>query len=94
VPLFHAQCDSPIVLLDEVPSSQRLITTDVAGVLEWPRFEPAIRWGGFDHPYLLAGYALQDNGPRALFDLLAGPRFTQATWAARIVRRTASPPAR
>jgi YidC/Oxa1 family membrane protein insertase len=42
-----------------------LITTDVAGVIEWPRFEPAIRWAGFDHPYLLAGYAPQDNGPVA-----------------------------
>jgi YidC/Oxa1 family membrane protein insertase len=42
-----------------------LITTDVAGVIEWPRFEPAIRWSGFDHPYLLAGYAPQDNGPVA-----------------------------
>jgi YidC/Oxa1 family membrane protein insertase len=36
-----------------------IITTDVAGVLEWPRFEPTLRWTGFDHPYLLAGYAPQ-----------------------------------
>ncbi|HEX3482753.1 MAG TPA: membrane protein insertase YidC [Kofleriaceae bacterium] len=42
-----------------------LITTDVAAVIEWPRFEPAIRWTGYDHPYLLAGYAPQDNGPVA-----------------------------
>jgi hypothetical protein len=25
-------------------------------------FEPAIRWTGYDHPYLLTGYAPQDNG--------------------------------
>ena len=42
-----------------------LIITDVAAVIEWPRFEPAIRWTGYDHPYLLAGYAPQDNGPVA-----------------------------
>jgi YidC/Oxa1 family membrane protein insertase len=42
-----------------------LITTDVAAVIEWPRFEPAVRWTGYDHPYLLAGYAPQDNGPVA-----------------------------
>ncbi|HMG54505.1 MAG TPA: YidC/Oxa1 family insertase periplasmic-domain containing protein, partial [Kofleriaceae bacterium] len=34
-----------------------VITTEVTSVLEWPRFEPVIRWTGFDHPYLLAGYA-------------------------------------
>ncbi|HEU4735132.1 MAG TPA: membrane protein insertase YidC [Kofleriaceae bacterium] len=34
-----------------------IVTTDVSGVLEWPRFEPAIQWTGFDHPYLLVGYA-------------------------------------
>jgi YidC/Oxa1 family membrane protein insertase len=42
-----------------------LITTDVAGVLDWPRFEPAVKWAGFEHPYLLAGYAPADNGPVA-----------------------------
>jgi YidC/Oxa1 family membrane protein insertase len=36
-----------------------IITTDVAGVLEWPRFEPTLHWTGFDHPYILAGYAPQ-----------------------------------
>jgi YidC/Oxa1 family membrane protein insertase len=34
-----------------------IYTTDVDGVLEWPRFEPTIEWTGFEHPYLLAGYA-------------------------------------
>jgi YidC/Oxa1 family membrane protein insertase len=41
-----------------------VITTDVAGVIEAPRFEPSrgheaavVHWTGFDHPYLLAGYA-------------------------------------
>ncbi|HET7501793.1 MAG TPA: membrane protein insertase YidC [Kofleriaceae bacterium] len=34
-----------------------IVTTDVDGVLEWPRFEPTIQWTGFDHPYLLVGYA-------------------------------------
>jgi YidC/Oxa1 family membrane protein insertase len=41
-----------------------IITTDVAGVIEAPRFEPprgheasVVHWTGFDHPYLLAGYA-------------------------------------
>lgn len=41
---------------------ETLITTDVAGAIEWPRFEPAIKWSGFDHPYLLAGYAPADSG--------------------------------
>ncbi|HEX4423397.1 MAG TPA: membrane protein insertase YidC [Kofleriaceae bacterium] len=34
-----------------------LVQTDVAGVLEWPRTEPAIQWAGFEHPFLLSGYA-------------------------------------
>jgi YidC/Oxa1 family membrane protein insertase len=34
-----------------------IVSTDVDGVLEWPRFEPTIQWTGFEHPYLLAGYA-------------------------------------
>jgi len=38
-----------------------LITTDVAGVIDWPRFEPAVRWSGFEHPYLLAGYAPEES---------------------------------
>ncbi|HEX8110320.1 MAG TPA: membrane protein insertase YidC, partial [Kofleriaceae bacterium] len=42
-----------------------LIDTDVSAVIEWPRFEPAVRWAGFLHPYLLAGYAPEDNGPVA-----------------------------
>lgn len=36
-----------------------IVQTDVAGVLEWPRFERAIQWTGFEHPYLLVGYAPQ-----------------------------------
>jgi YidC/Oxa1 family membrane protein insertase len=34
-----------------------LLQTEVNGVLEWPRFEPTIQWTGFEHPYLLVGYA-------------------------------------
>jgi len=33
------------------------VSTEVTAVTEWPRFEPSVRWTGFDHPYLLAGYA-------------------------------------
>ena len=54
------------------------ITTDVAGVLESPRFEPSrehpqgpLRWTGFDHPYLLAGYAPHETDG-----------VTKQTWAA------------
>jgi YidC/Oxa1 family membrane protein insertase len=34
-----------------------VVETDVNGVLEWPRFEPQIQWTGFEHPYLLVGFA-------------------------------------
>jgi len=39
-----------------------IITTEVTGVIEAPRFEPVrgatrIGWTGFDHPYLLVAYA-------------------------------------
>jgi len=34
-----------------------IVETDVNGVIEWPRFEPTIQWSGFEHPYLLNGYA-------------------------------------
>lgn len=34
-----------------------IVETDVAGVIEWPRFEPSIQWTGFEQPYLLVGYA-------------------------------------
>jgi YidC/Oxa1 family membrane protein insertase len=34
-----------------------IVESDVDGVLEWPRFEPSIQWTGFEHPFLLAGYA-------------------------------------
>jgi YidC/Oxa1 family membrane protein insertase len=34
-----------------------VVETGVDGVLEWPRFEPAIQWTGFEHPYLLVGFA-------------------------------------
>jgi YidC/Oxa1 family membrane protein insertase len=34
-----------------------IIESDVAGVLEWPRFEPSVQWTGFLHPYLIDGYA-------------------------------------
>ena len=34
-----------------------LVETTVESVLEWPRFEPAIQWTGFEHPYLLLGFA-------------------------------------
>jgi YidC/Oxa1 family membrane protein insertase len=38
-----------------------LLETDVKAVLEWPRFEPAFQWTGFEHPYLLAGYAVREG---------------------------------
>jgi YidC/Oxa1 family membrane protein insertase len=34
-----------------------IVETEVTGVLEWPRFEPAMQWTGFMHPYLLVGFA-------------------------------------
>jgi YidC/Oxa1 family membrane protein insertase len=34
-----------------------LLETPVAGVIEWPRYEPAIQWTGYEHPYLLVGFA-------------------------------------
>ncbi|HEY6175715.1 MAG TPA: membrane protein insertase YidC [Kofleriaceae bacterium] len=42
-----------------------VITTDVEAVMKDPRFEPSrehggvVHWTGFDHPFLLAGYAPQ-----------------------------------
>jgi YidC/Oxa1 family membrane protein insertase len=54
-----------------------ILTTDVSGVLEAPRFEPpsghagsVVHWTGFDHPYLLAGYASA-----------GGEAITKQTWA-------------
>jgi YidC/Oxa1 family membrane protein insertase len=42
-----------------------IVQTDVDGVMEWPRFEPAVQWSGFEHPYLLDGYAPRlANGER------------------------------
>ena len=38
-----------------------LYETDVKAVLEWPRFEPAFQWTGFEHPYLLAVYAPREG---------------------------------
>lgn len=37
--------------------NKETVLTDVEQVLVWPRFEPTIQWSGFEHPYLLAGYA-------------------------------------
>ncbi|HET9621176.1 MAG TPA: membrane protein insertase YidC [Kofleriaceae bacterium] len=34
-----------------------IVQSDVNGVLDWPRFEPSIVWTGFEHPFLLSGYA-------------------------------------
>jgi YidC/Oxa1 family membrane protein insertase len=34
-----------------------LLETPVASAIEWPRYEPAIQWTGFEHPYLLVGFA-------------------------------------
>jgi YidC/Oxa1 family membrane protein insertase len=34
-----------------------VVETEVTAVLEWPRFERSIQWTGFEHPYLLVGYA-------------------------------------
>jgi YidC/Oxa1 family membrane protein insertase len=42
---------------------ETLISTDVTDVAEWPRYEPGVHWTGFDHPYLLAGYAPQGGEP-------------------------------
>ena len=38
-----------------------LYETDVKAVLEWPRFEPAFTFTGFEHPYLLAAYAPREG---------------------------------
>jgi len=34
-----------------------VVETGVDAVIEWPRFEPAVQWTGFEQPYLLNGYA-------------------------------------
>jgi YidC/Oxa1 family membrane protein insertase len=48
---------SPRTWVSSTMRGGTIVETDVAGVLEWPRFEPAIQWTGFEHPYLLVGYA-------------------------------------
>jgi len=50
---------SPRVWSSSTMRDGTIVETDVAGVLEWPRFEPAIQWTGFEHPYLLVGYSPQ-----------------------------------
>ena len=53
-----------------------VITTDVDALMKEPRFEPSrehggvVHWTGFDHPFLLAGYAPQP-----------GDRIDKQTWA-------------
>ncbi|MBC7974742.1 MAG: membrane protein insertase YidC, partial [Myxococcales bacterium] len=34
-----------------------LYETDIKALLEWPRLETGFPWTGYEHPYLLAGYA-------------------------------------
>jgi len=51
-----------------------VVETGVDGVMEWPRFEPAVQWTGFEQPYLLNGYA-----PR----LLNGARVEKHTRASK-----------
>jgi YidC/Oxa1 family membrane protein insertase len=34
-----------------------IVETDVVSLVETRRYEPAIQWTGFEHPYLLVGYA-------------------------------------
>src|ERR1043165_3111594 len=34
-----------------------IVETDVVSLIETRRYEPAIQWTGFEHPYLLVGYA-------------------------------------
>jgi YidC/Oxa1 family membrane protein insertase len=50
---------SPRVWSSSTMRDGTIVQTDVDGVLEWPRFEPAIQWTGFEHPYLLDGYSPQ-----------------------------------
>jgi YidC/Oxa1 family membrane protein insertase len=49
-----------------------LFATQVNSIIEWPRYEPAIQWTGYEHPYLLVGFA-----PR----LVAGERVEKYTTA-------------
>ncbi len=57
--------------------NDEVITTDVEAVIAAPRFEPSrehggeVHWTGFDHPFLLAGYAPQP-----------GDHIEKQTWAA------------
>lgn len=60
---------SPRVWSSATMREGTIVETDVAGVINsppkfagWPRFEPAIQWTGFEHPYLLVGYAPQVSG--------------------------------
>ncbi|MBA3460974.1 MAG: membrane protein insertase YidC [Deltaproteobacteria bacterium] len=38
-------------------SGDEILHTPVTDVIEWPRYEPAVIWAGFEHPYLLGVYA-------------------------------------
>lgn len=53
---------SPRVWSSATMRDGKIVATEVTGVLEWPRFEPGVQWTGFEHPYLLAGYAPRVHG--------------------------------
>ncbi|MDB4958497.1 MAG: rane protein insertase, YidC/Oxa1 family [Myxococcales bacterium] len=39
-----------------------LLSTPIQSLLEFPRYEPNIQWTGFEHPYLLVGFAPNPDG--------------------------------
>jgi YidC/Oxa1 family membrane protein insertase len=39
-----------------------IVQTDVKDIIEHPRLETNIQWTGFEHPYLLVGFAPRPNG--------------------------------
>ena len=50
------------------------LTTPISSILEGgARYEPAIRWTGFEHPYLLVGYAPAPGGATIAKQTFAAP---------------------
>jgi YidC/Oxa1 family membrane protein insertase len=47
--------------------------TSMKAVANAPRWEDNVRWTGFEHPYLLAGYAVRDGAGRIEKKTWAGP---------------------
>ncbi len=45
------------VWLSSTMRNGTIVTTDVKGLIEHPRFETNIQWTGFEHPYLLVAFA-------------------------------------